>query len=143
MQSKVDAVDAQSSSKILSNAQSTLDEIKKINPEENKNELLHRQLSKLNELYGLTEYARQYKPHLDTILQRLRTLKNIHENAALIINKAQSLYNQKEIIFHSVEDCKFNVREVSNGLIENIQIIEKNMAYMNQKIAQLISKPSS
>ena len=141
MQSKVDAVDAQSSSKILSNAQNILEEIKKINPEENKNEVLHKQLSKLTELYGLTEFARQYKPHLDKILLRLKTLKNIHENASLIINQAQGLYNQKEMIFHSVEDCKFNIQEVSNGLTENMQIIEKNMAYINDKIAQLIAKP--
>ena len=141
IKTKISLVDSQSSEQLISTAKSVMDEINKLNIDEAKTDILQRQLNKINDLYSLTDFAFQYQPNLDNLIQRLYALKNMHETAATIINKAQSLCNEKELIFHTIEDCKLVMQEVTKGLADNMAKLEKNMAFINDKVGQLI--PSS
>ena len=131
-------IDSTASEQLISTAKSVIAELNTLNPDESKTEILQKQLTKINDLYSLTEFAFQYQPNLDNLIQRLYTLKNMHESAAAIINKAQSLCNEKELIFHTIEDCKLVMQEVAKGLSDNVSKMEKNMGLISDKLRPLL-----
>ena len=82
------------------------------------------------------------KEDSDTIendIQRLESLRNVHEDSAEIFNKIKALQQSQANMISGLKEDKDSLQYVKDSLRENVSIIKENMENIKARISKLKS----
>merc|ERR1711933_110867 len=74
---------------------------------------------------------------LPTIVQRLRSVKNLHEESANVVQKVNRLETQNKLIQQSLESNKNMLQNVQQSLAQNAATMSKNMESITERLNKM------
>eukprot|EP01084_Bolivina_argentea_P306374 529419_1 len=89
---------------------------------------------KINKLFDMMTRWDQAALQLPTIVQRLRSIKNLHEESANVIEKVNKLEVQNKLIQQSLTSNKSILNNVQKSLAENASVMSKNMKLIQERL---------
>mmetsp|Transcript_3642 Transcript_3642/g.3080 ORF Transcript_3642/g.3080 Transcript_3642/m.3080 type:complete len:123 (-) Transcript_3642:20-388(-) len=75
--------------------------------------------------------------HLEQDIQKLESLKHVHEQSAQVFNKISALQESQQNILASLGDDQKALEYIKSSLGENLKNIKENMANIKERIAKL------
>mmetsp|Transcript_15864 Transcript_15864/g.17605 ORF Transcript_15864/g.17605 Transcript_15864/m.17605 type:complete len:123 (-) Transcript_15864:19-387(-) len=75
--------------------------------------------------------------HLEQDIQKLESLKHVHEQSAQVFNKISALQESQQNILASLGDDQKALEYIKSSLGENLKTIKENMANIKERIAKL------
>merc|ERR1712241_216840 len=82
---------------------------------------------KINKLFEMMTRWDEAALQLPTIVDRLRSVKNLHEESANIVQKVNRLETQNKLIQQSLQSNKNMLQNVEKSLSKNAETMQKNM----------------
>mmetsp|Transcript_25060 Transcript_25060/g.39837 ORF Transcript_25060/g.39837 Transcript_25060/m.39837 type:complete len:92 (-) Transcript_25060:440-715(-) len=77
---------------------------------------------------------------LPTIVSRLRSVKNLHEESANIVQKVNRLETQNQLIQKSLESNQNILNNVTKSLQENATTMQNNMRLIQERLDKINQK---
>eukprot|EP00485_Elphidium_margaritaceum_P020588 CAMPEP_0202726206 /NCGR_PEP_ID=MMETSP1385-20130828/184491_1 /ASSEMBLY_ACC=CAM_ASM_000861 /TAXON_ID=933848 /ORGANISM="Elphidium margaritaceum" /LENGTH=460 /DNA_ID=CAMNT_0049392421 /DNA_START=39 /DNA_END=1422 /DNA_ORIENTATION=+ len=95
---------------------------------------------KINKLFEMMTRWDQAALQLPTIVSRLRSIKNLHEESANIVEKVNRLDTQNKLIQQTLESNKNILASVQQSLQENAQTMQNNMKLIQERLQKITQK---
>merc|ERR1712228_995812 len=74
---------------------------------------------------------------LPTLVKRLRSVKNLHEESANVVQKVNRLETQNKLIQQSLQSNKNILQNVQQSLFQNAQTMNKNMQLIQERLNKI------
>lgn len=95
---------------------------------------------KINKLFDMMTRWDQAALQLPTIVNRLRSIKNLHEESANIVQKVNRLQTQNKMIQKSLESNQQILQNVTKSLSENASTMQNNINLIQQRLNKINEK---
>ena len=95
---------------------------------------------KIKNMFDMMSRWDQAALQLPTIVSRLRSVKNLHEESANVVQKVQTLETQNKSIQQSLESNKKMLQNVQTSLAENAETMTKNMKLIQERLNKIQAK---
>lgn len=95
---------------------------------------------KINKLFDMMTRWDQAALQLPTIVNRLRSIKNLHEESANIVQKVNRLQTQNKLISQSLQSNKNILDKVSKSLADNASTMANNMQLIQSRLDKINEK---
>eukprot|EP00484_Ammonia_sp_Unknown_P001157 CAMPEP_0197022370 /NCGR_PEP_ID=MMETSP1384-20130603/3285_1 /TAXON_ID=29189 /ORGANISM="Ammonia sp." /LENGTH=386 /DNA_ID=CAMNT_0042450407 /DNA_START=31 /DNA_END=1191 /DNA_ORIENTATION=- len=95
---------------------------------------------KINKLFDMMTRWDQAALQLPTIVSRLRSVKNLHEESANIVQKVNRLETQNQLIQKSLESNQNILNNVTKSLQENATTMQNNMRLIQERLDKINQK---
>lgn len=92
---------------------------------------------KIEKMFDMMTRWDQAAIQLPTVVQRLRSLKNLHEESADVVEKVQRLDTQHKLIKQTLESNEQILKQVNQSLAENAKTMSTNVQAIEDRIAKL------
>merc|ERR1712154_654906 len=89
---------------------------------------------KINKLFDMMTRWDQSALQLPTIVSRLRSVKNLHEESANVVQKVNRLDTQNKMIQQALESNKNMLENVQSSLSQNAATMTKNMESITARL---------
>lgn len=91
-------------------------------------------VSELSEIVGTDKADSDL---LENDIQRLESLRNVHEESAETFNKVKALHDSQASLIGSLKDDQQSLEYVKESFLENIKVIKENMENIRNRINKL------
>merc|ERR1712176_440615 len=95
---------------------------------------------KIKKMFDMMTRWDQAALQLPTIVSRLRSVKNLHEESANVVQKVNRLETQNKLIQKSLESNKNMLQNVQSSLSQNAATMTKNMESTTERSNKLQAK---
>ena len=95
---------------------------------------------KINKLFDMMTRWDQAALQLPTVVNRLRSIKNLHEESANIVQKVNRLDIQYKMIQKSLESNQEILKNVTTSLSENALTMQNNMKLIQERLNKINEK---
>merc|ERR1719461_2391945 len=95
---------------------------------------------KIKKMFDMMTRWDQAALQLPTIVSRLRSVKNLHEESANVVQKVNRLETQNKLIQQSLESNKNILQNVQQSLSKNATTMQKNMESIMERLNKIESK---
>mmetsp|Transcript_38299 Transcript_38299/g.33855 ORF Transcript_38299/g.33855 Transcript_38299/m.33855 type:complete len:403 (+) Transcript_38299:21-1229(+) len=95
---------------------------------------------KINKLFDMMTRWDQAALQLPTVVNRLRSIKNLHEESANIVQKVNRLETQNKMISKSLESNQQILQNVTKSLSENALTMQNNMKSIQERLNKINEK---
>ena len=95
---------------------------------------------KINKLFDMMTRWDQAALQLPTIVNRLRSIKNLHEESANIVQKVNRLQTQNKMIQKSLESNQQILQNVTKSLSENALTMQNNINLIQERLNKINEK---
>merc|ERR1712129_301094 len=92
---------------------------------------------KIKKMFDMMTRWDQAALQLPTIVSRLRSVKNLHEESANVVQKVNRLETQNKLIQKSLESNKNMLQNVQSSLSQNAATMTKNMESITERLNKL------
>merc|ERR1712115_444819 len=92
---------------------------------------------KIKKMFDMMTRWDQAALQLPTIVSRLRSVKNLHEESANVVQKVNRLETQNKLIQKSLESNKNMLQNVEKSLSKNAETMQKNMQLIQERLNKI------
>ena len=94
----------------------------------------------INVIYDTMQRCDAVAPQVPVVLNRLVSLKMLHDDAAALRASVTTAQSAEAKIDALLRDSTALLQDVEAGFAENVAIIERNMAQMDERMAEVTAK---
>merc|ERR1712137_1502235 len=97
---------------------------------------------KVNEIYTLMQKWDDAASQLPTVIGRLQSLKELHEQSAAVVLRAQAIDAEHTQVMTSLSSNASALEKVQKSMAENTEVMQRNVEALEKRMAELAQKMS-
>lgn len=115
-------------------------ELKLCLAQKSEDKLMEFDKGEIEQLYEMSQSALEYYKTLPNIVERLNALKYLHEQSAELMNRIATVEKTQMTIQSAIKEASELVEGVKQGLYKNMEVMQKNLAGMDERLSKLTGK---
>lgn len=126
--------------KRMAGLENLLSELKICIEKKSGDKILEFDKGEIEKLYDMSESALEYYKSLPKIIERLNTLKYLHEESAGLMNRIIAIEKAQSSMQAELKETKELMTGMKTGLTTNMETVQKNLKSLDERLAKVMPK---